>query len=185
VRRRGPGKAWRKADAGVDPTRLLAELERRTLSDLATCQRVWEDEADPLAVCEAVRQVDLPGWLLDAVLLLAADSEGLTRALWTERRTHAVDKARAASVAAARTGDEPSTWDQALPRADLATRRLFTDMPSVSPAALRKSYQRVGRDLDSRESRYYDAKPGLDEQIAAARKRFLVRAELGTEPPAK
>ncbi len=140
-------RPWKRRDADAlpDPEYLFRELQRRELRDLETCRRVWEQEFDPLALCEAVRQVDLPEWLRSALLVMLIDrptTKGLRPGmLWRTRATNAIDAIRAAEVAGVRTHPElPQTWEMAFLMGEHFARDHGDDIPAVSPEGAKRSY---------------------------------------------
>ncbi len=165
----------------------MEELNKRVLADVDTCKRVWQSSGDPLAICEAIRQSQLPEWLADAVLVLLADGAKdakLLRTGWRRRTRDAVDAERAGQVASMRSHPtHPQTWDLALKLADESSRSRYDDMPAVSSAALRKSYQRVVKELPKDPLSFHHGSPGLSARITKAyfRELGISKEELGTK----
>lgn len=133
---------------------------------LDVCRRVWHEERDPLALCEAVRQCRLPSWLIDALLVLLTEDQAgayrpVKRGLWQRRTRHAKHAALAHAVASLRgnseAAGEPMKWEAAQTLAAEAVRARFDDMPKATWQVAKKWYTRVGADLELHPSRYYTA----------------------------
>lgn len=173
MRRHRSSKAWQRQSPNpeTDPTRILQENRTRELRDLDTCRRVWEQEQDPLALCEAVRRSDLPEWLSHALLVMLTDGEvgypELRRRMWRARRRHAEDWARVSAMASARAPSEGMTWDLSARVGDVRAREVYGDVAAVSPEGMKRAYQRVCRGL-AHPGRYYRAREGMHERIRAA-----------------
>lgn len=168
-------RPWRKRSHQTGgPDDVFRQLQQRELTDLETCRRVWEDEMDPLAVCEAIRQSDLPDWLAHTLLLFVTnDSEHRLvdiDELWRTRKANAIDATRAAEVAGARSHPEVDmTWDTAFLIGEKFAGEGYGAMPRVSPDGAKKSYYSVRAGLALAPSRYYRAMPGMQERIRDAR----------------
>lgn len=168
-------QAWRRAESDEDDAakQVFSGLKRREMSDLETCRRVWEQELDPLAVCEAVRQSNLPDWLTSALLVLLTDGQyvadrPLRNRMWAERRKHATDGARAGNVAMLRTLPEhPQTWRIAFELGEHLS-RMNSNVAAVSAAGAKKSYERVRQSLEEYPYRYHRARPGMGARIDEA-----------------
>lgn len=145
MRRDGKSQTpWKRknADPLFDPKRVFDELARRQMRDLETCRLVWEQEGDPLALCEAVRQSDIPDWLASSLLVMLTEGVDIRTNVrlkaWRARTRHARDAVRAHAVAGARSHPElPQTWELSYVLGEHFTRERFDDLPSVSPAAMK------------------------------------------------
>lgn len=169
-------RAWQRKDAapGTGPADVLKELQRRQLTDLATCQAVWEHEQDPGAVLEALRRVDLPDWLRSALVVLVTDGEvfdikPLRRKLFRDRAARLIERGRAFQIAGVRSQTD-ATWDQSFV---VAKRLNENDFPTaglgvITPAGMKRAYQRVARTLQAHPFSYYVHMPGLQDFIAGA-----------------
>lgn len=177
---RKPTKAWRRGRVDSEDDRaakVFRELQRRVMRDLETCRVAWEVGDDPLAVCAAVVHAGLPPWLTNAILVLLTEGEEyppIRRRLWRERTRHAIDATRAAEIAAVRSHPEAQKrsnggfkWDEALQLGEHFARQTYSDIPRVSPAGAKRSYQRVCRNLEE-PGRYYRAPAGTAERIKQA-----------------
>jgi hypothetical protein len=165
-------KGWTRAGS-EDPAALMEALSARELETLDVCRRVWEHEGDPLAVCEALRFVDVPEWLRSALFVLITDGErpypALRRRWWRERRRHGFDGMRAALIARVRTyPDHRFSWQDARRIADEHALESYPDLPPVTDAGLKRAYDRVRRSVADAPNRYYRGRPGLHERIHAA-----------------
>lgn len=187
-------RPWRKRndDAPGGPGVVFTELQKREMRDLETCRKVWEQEQDPLALCEAVRQCAIPDWLRSSLLLFLTDSSdsSLLKAerLWEERRRHAIDATRAAEIAGARSHpDVEMTWEMAYQVGERFARDDYSNMPMAGLAGAKKSYHTVRSNLALAPYRYYRAMPGMQECIRSAWAYFLgiMQAALDSRPTAK
>lgn len=191
------GRAWkggRNAKKLQSPTaeQVTRELSNRVLSDMDTCRRVWQGNGNPVAVCEAVRQSDLPEWLADAILvLLTAEpilGKPVARSMWKNRDAETTDAARASVLAALRSAPQPVTWEAAGNVASTAAAKSFDGIATVSWEHARTSYKRVARSLQTNPTSYYQALPDLPERIAQAVARLMQTGPLGvlvTNKPGK
>ncbi len=173
-----PSRPWRKK--GPDkPAQVFAELAKRQLTDMDSCREIWTNSADPLALCAAVTLAEVPEWLRDALLVLLADGAadaGLQRLLWKVRKRDERDAARAAEVAGLRCHPQVLVpWDLALRMADLFVRDHHSDEPSVSPEAIKQSWQRVSRGIAD-PARYYFV-PDVAQRVSASGARVLALLE--------
>lgn len=166
-----PRQGWTRAGSD-DPAAVMDALNARELESLEVCRHVWEHENDPVALCEAVRLVDVPEWLRSALLVLITDGEegypSWRRRWWRTRRQHATDRARAAHIAMARAHAVRLPWEQARQVGDRLARERYPEIPEVSDAGLKRAYDRVRRSLAGARGRYYCARAGLGERIQAA-----------------
>lgn len=165
-------RPWRRRRAVPAPS-VFEELARRELHDLETCRKVWEHEADPVAVCEAVRQSNLPEWLTSAVLVLITDGEtgypALRSRMWRSRTHDAVAAHRAACVALARDATQLElTWHEAYVLGQLAAHRASPEARLVGAAGSKRTYDSVRRSLRSHPWRYHRPRAGLGERIDQA-----------------
>ncbi|MBM3466087.1 MAG: hypothetical protein FJX76_28695 [Armatimonadetes bacterium] len=95
-------RPWQRKSTSA-PAAVYREMHHRRLDDLTACRTAWEQASDPLALCVAVDNADLPEWLVDALLpLLMDDSGGLLKSLWRQRRRDMIDAWRAVQVTRAR-----------------------------------------------------------------------------------
>ena len=92
MRRDGkPHRGWKKNDTAE---KVLQDLQSRELQDVETCRKVWQEDRDPMALCEAVRQsAGIPAWLQDALLVVLTDGvfgdrPACMSELWKERFRH-------------------------------------------------------------------------------------------------
>lgn len=170
--------AWRRRDGkGTDPAAVLADLDRRELTDLETCRAVWAHERDPLALVVALDHVDLPDWLRDALRVAVTNgADGYppipaltTRRLWRRRTRHAIDATRAAHVAMVRSHpDARASWPIAEAVGNDLAGEHYRDMPPCSPAGAKRSYHVVRRTLTIAPGRYFRAPDGTAARIQAA-----------------
>jgi hypothetical protein len=154
-------------------------LERRTLADLDACRTAWEEAADPLALCAAVSQAAVPVWLRDALLAVLTDGVGLPPMLprlWAQRTRDARDAIRARHFTKVRTfeieGHPAFPWDDALRVAEALTHESVADLNHVSPALMKRAYQRVNQGVGA-PGRYYKPVPGLAAEIHGAREQYV------------
>ena len=147
--------AWQRDDAPLDAAR--AELLRRQLTTLEDCHALWEAALDPFALCVAVSLSDLPRWLQDGLLvaLIPPTSNIFTKA-WRGSNRDRMHAARAFEFLRVRTHPardrEGLDWDTADKIAHVLLRE--TDAAGT-PAAMRKSYQRVSRALQHDPWRFW------------------------------
>jgi len=176
-------RPWRRKVADpsfVGPQTVLRELQRRELSDLETCRHVWEQGADPLALCAAVTHAKLPEWLTSALLVMLTDRAGgwpsmPVKKWWRQRTQRAIDGVRAAHVAACRIHPEgPQTWESSFLLANELARKDHKAIPSVARfdnppkiSGIKRSYQKVQRGLVD-PCRFYHAPNGTNERILLA-----------------
>jgi hypothetical protein len=155
-------------DAAGDPIFLILPDRNRASYDrkLAACEAGWRTTGDPLAVSEAAvwayaHRQPLPRWLTEAVVMLATNSRGkdpAKRALEAAAdslRYQAVCDAKAERRAGYLKGRKVS-WEAAYGR---AADVLAQTHARGSAAAMKRSYQKVKRDLrEGRGARYFTPK---------------------------
>lgn len=178
VRRR---RGWQRKHSQptiTDPAAVFRELQKREMRDLETCRLAWERGENPLALCEAVRQSNLPQWLANGLLLMLIDGVApysvryrLRARLWKEHRQDVIDATRAAETAAVRAHpewervpDQRPTWEESFAVGNEFAAEKYSDLPKVSGPAMKRSYQRVCRGL-SDPARYYRARPGMHQRL--------------------
>jgi hypothetical protein len=168
-------RAFRKETHGTDAaSTVFGELQQRQLTDLDTCRRVWEDEVDPLALCEAVRLASLPEWLVDSLLVMMTEGVNgyppLRRKLWRDRARAMNDAVRALNVAGVRVHPQLPrvSWKQSYAIGEELAARQYNDMPRVSPARAKSSYESVRRNLVAHPMKYYLARDGMKQRIDLA-----------------
>jgi hypothetical protein len=171
-----PQKPWRRQSADGQPdeaARVFRELQRRELRTIEACRQAWEQEHDPLAICEAVRQASLPDWLTSAILVLVTDGEAgypaLRKRMWKSRTEAAADATRAAEIAGVRTHPQlPRTWELSFALGERFARDDYPDIDAVGNAAAKRSYHRVRRELSTHPWRFQRARPGMQARIRDA-----------------
>lgn len=179
MRREKASRGWRRRTApsgAADPGAVFGELQRRELRDLETCRAVWQRESDPLALCEALRQVpSLPEWLVDGLLVMLTAGDGgypdVRKKHWRERTRHAQDAVRAANVAMVRLQvetDARATWAVAYDLGDMLSHHQCGDVPATSSEGMKRVFARVRAGLSVNRGRYYRARAGMKMRIDRA-----------------
>ena len=149
-------------------------LKERVLSDMDTCRRVWEEEGDPMALCEAVRRADLPIWLADSLLVLLTNGQGgypdteLLERAWDQRNKNDLDRSLALSIAMFRTHPKANlTWEQSRLHGESFARER-SQTRAVGDSSAKKTFYKVKKSLTTHRSRYFYAPDGLGDRIQAA-----------------
>ena len=166
---RRTGSAWH-ASKNKDRER-MAEIDRRVLTDLDDCRRVWEQHADPLALLVGVLMAEVletwPTWLVDGLVLAlcAEDAETKLEGLrlgprWAAKHREMADAKRAATVLALRHHpDKREKWVDAQETAGERQPEVAGTDP-VSAETVRKSYGRAIKGLAD-DGAYWQAPPGV------------------------
>ena len=185
---RRTGYAWRRRkDHNQDPAR-MADLDRRELTNLEECRRVWEEHADPLALTVGLKMAEdlgtCPTWLVDGLMLAlwAENAAMLPRLaglrlgpLWAAKVREMNDVQRTAALLAVR--NRPGAPDQREQNAKATAGDLAADHAGADPAgasSVRDSYHRVREGL-AEAGRYWQTQPHVLHRLHRALERLPER----------
>lgn len=167
-----PSTPWHRKHSKAKTKAVFLDLQRREMRDLETCRQVWEQDGDPLALCVALIQTDLPEWLKSALLVQLTDGiawPSLREGAWRRRTRDAVDAIRAVEFAGVRSHPTfKATREMAFLMGEHFTRTKFPDLGTITAAGMTAAYARVCRGLANQPWRYYSPPKGTDQRIKAA-----------------